>query len=144
METNKIEQDELFNHEFLLKLRTKKLHLICPAKFKDSYCTEYLVGHLGMSVYDVEKYCNAVNQAKDPGCLYPMHTVTLFPIAEGLDLNKCMESVWKAQMDYFKCPEILVVFDKLDKLSSIKLKENFTGLFKKYENINIKVNMHFK
>jgi hypothetical protein len=144
METNKIEQDELFNHEFLLKLRTKKLHLICPAKFKDSYCTEYLVGHLGMSVYDVEKYCNAVNQAKDPGCLYPMHTVTLFPVAEGLDLNKCMESVLKAQTDYFKCPDVLIVFDKQEYLDNEALKKQFDKLFSEYEGSSGKYYMYFE
>jgi hypothetical protein len=144
METNKIKLDELFDHELLLKLRTKKLHLICPAKFKDSYCTEYLVGHLGMSVYDVEKFCNAVNQAKDPGCLYPMHTVTLFPVAEGLDLNKCMESVWKAQMDYFKCPEILVVFDKHDKLDNKSIEKEFEEWFHKHNDLKLSVSKLFK
>jgi len=144
MEIEYIKEEDLFKKALLDELRTKKLHLVCPAKFKDSYCTEYLVGHLGMSVYDVEKFCNAVNQAKDPGCLYPMHTVTLFPVAEGLDINKCLESVLKAQIDYFKCQEILVVFDKHNNLNDIKLKEHFTELFKKNENLKIIVKMYFK
>jgi hypothetical protein len=144
MKIESINEEVIFTEELLFKLRAKKLHLICPAKFKNSFCTEYLVNHLGMSVYEVEKFCDAVNRAKDPGCLYPMQTITLFPIEEGLDLNICLESVWMAQTDYFKCPEILVVFDKHDKLNNQMLQENFTALFKKNENINVVVKMYFK
>jgi len=68
----------------------------------------------------------------------------LFPVAEGLDINKCLESVLKAQTDYFKCQEILVVFDKHNNLNDIKLKEHFTELFKKNENLKIVVKMYFK
>ena len=144
MKIETITEEAIFTEDLLFKLKTKKLHLICPAKFKDSYCTEYLVNYLGMSVYDVERFCNAVNQAKDPGCLYPMHTITLFPVAEGLNFNMCLESVWKAQTDYFKCPEILVAFDKNEKLNNLLLKENFTDLFNKNENIDVVVKMYFK
>jgi len=144
MKIENLKEEDLFKEDLLVKLKTKKSHLICPAKFKDSYCTNYLVGHLGMSVYDVEKFCNAVNREKDPGCLYPMHTVTLFPVVDGLDINKCLESVWKAQMDYFKCPEIVVVFDKHEKLNNKKLKEQFTALFQQKENFNVDVKFFFK
>jgi hypothetical protein len=144
MKIETITEEAIFTEDLLFKLRTKKLHLICPAKFKDSYCTEYLVNHLGMSVYDVERFCNAVNHAKDPGCLYPMHTITLFPVAEGLNFNMCLESVLKAQTDYFKCQEVLVVFDKHINLNNKELKENFTELFKTNENLKIVVKMYFK
>jgi len=144
MEIEYIKEEDLFKKALLDELRTKKLHLVCPAKFKDSYCTEYLVGHLGMSVYDVEKFCNAVNQAKDPGCLYPMHTVTLFPVAEGLDINKCLESVLKAQTDYFKCQDVLIVFDKQEYLDNEALFQRFDKLFSEYEGSSGKYYRYFE
>jgi hypothetical protein len=80
---------------------------------------------LSLSVYDVARFCNTVNANKEAGCLYPAHTVTLFPVAANLDLAKCFEDVWKAHEQYFKTAKWLVVFDKNELLDNAKVRAAF-------------------
>ena len=125
MEKQDLKRDQLFAKDLLHNLKTRKLHLICPAKFKDSLSSDYLVNHLSLSVYDVARFCNTVNANKEAGCLYPAHTVTLFPVAANLDLAKCFEDVWKAHEQYFKTAKWLVVFDKNELLDNAKVRAAF-------------------
>jgi hypothetical protein len=127
-----LKRDQLFTEDLLHDLKTHKIHLICPAKFKDSLCTDYLANHLSLSTYDVARLCNTVNTKREVGCLYPAHTVTLFPVAADLKLPKCFDDVWEAHEQYFKTAKWLLVFDKNDLLDNAKVREAFeNGLARK-------------
>jgi hypothetical protein len=140
---NEIRTEDIFAESRLTRIRTKDVHLVCLAKPKESFCSKCLAGHLGMSVYDIERYCNAVNGKKDPGCLYPLHAVTLFPVALGLDLERCVGEVWKAQTDYFKSPEMLFVFEENEFLDNHSIKSCFINLFQINSASDLVANMYF-
>jgi hypothetical protein len=141
MNSEKIEKGSLFSKEIIDKINSKKMHLVCPAKFKDSYCMEYLVGHLGMSIYDVETFCAAVNGKKEPGCLYPKYTVTLFPTEESNAniLTSVLDTI-KAQEQYFKTSEMLLAFDESSSNYYNEVRLEFDTEFKKLgDEINLKI-----
>jgi hypothetical protein len=102
---------ELFTEELTL-LKMKKIHIVCPALIKASNCLYYLADCLRMNINDVIKLTQKVEQAQEPGCLYPTYTFTIFPThASGANLESCMEETMKAQEHYFKTDTMLFAFD---------------------------------
>ena len=105
--------NELFSEEVILKLKTQKLHVVVLAVAEDSLCAKYLNQYLKMGMHELSRYCDAVNENVDPGCLYPKFTFTLFPTKEHkVDVKKCVIEMMKAQENYFKTPEMLLAFDE--------------------------------
>jgi hypothetical protein len=101
----------LFTDELPL-LKMKKIHVVCPALIKASNCMYYLADCLRMAIPDVIRLIERVEQAKEPGCLYPSYTFTIFPThASGADLRECMNETIKANEDYFKTDSMLFAFD---------------------------------
>jgi hypothetical protein len=99
--------------EDLLLLKTEKIHIVCPALIKASYCMYYLADSMRMNINDVIKLCERVEAAKEPGCLYPRFNFTIFPThASGADLMASMEEVMVAQEQYFKTDKMLFAFDQ--------------------------------
>lgn len=103
----------LFSEKGDLKnLKSKTLHIVCPAINKNSFALNYLAEHLQMNLTDVVRLFDLVNSKKEPGCLYPLYTFTLIPehqTNENLDFY--MEEVMKAQEQYFKTETMLFAFD---------------------------------
>ena len=102
---------ELFTDELPL-LKMKKIHVVCPALIKASNCMYYLADCLRLPIPDIIKLIERVEEAKEPGCLYPSYTFTIFPThASGANLGYCMNETMKANEAYFKTDTMLFAFD---------------------------------
>ena len=112
-----IAQSEITSIANLTALKTSKLHVVCTANMGDSFCNTFLTC-VGETEQSIKGFCNTVNTKYEPGCLFPRHTLTLFPLFRpdrastvDADLRKFIQDVFLAQVKYFKSPVILFCFD---------------------------------
>ena len=130
----KITQLEITSIANLTALKTSKLHVVCTANNEDSFCNTFLTS-VGETDQSIKGFCNTVNSKYEPGCLFPRHTLTLFPLFRPdrantgeADLRKFIQDVFLAQVKYFKSPSILFCFDleswpDMSRVESILLEE---------------------
>jgi len=112
LQVEKYPYDILSETGDIKQLKEKTLHIVCPAISEYSIAIKYLAGHLRMNLKEVIRLINIVNNKKEPGCLYPLYTITLIPEHQlGEDLNFYMEETMKAQEQYFKTETMLFAFD---------------------------------
>ena len=106
--------ENLFSEKGDLKnLKSKNLHIVCPAIKKNSFALNYLAEHIKMKLTDVVRLFDMVNSKKEPGCLYPLYTFTLIPAHQNDEnLDFYMEELMKAQEQYFKTETMLFAMDK--------------------------------
>ncbi len=118
----KISESALYSNEMLLAIKTNKIHIVCPALYKNAICSKLLSVYLNRNVYDVKHFCDAVNSKIEAGCLYPSHSITLIPISETLNVAKCAQDILLANEKYFKTDQIIFAFDSelVDQLGLIR------------------------
>lgn len=146
MEIIEKKQDFLFSEGTILKLKTKEIHIVCPAIFKISHAADLLINHLNVSYSEFNKYCDAVNTNGDPGCLYPKYTITLFPVPlSAKTMEECINEVMKANEQYFKTSEMIIAFDHdYNYNSKEELKQIFKNEIDKYILKNNTTDLHLK
>jgi hypothetical protein len=78
-----------------------------------------LLTKLGESQLNIDRYCDMVNSNYEPGCLFPKHTLTLFPVLRQdkqlsmqQDLRKFFGDTFEAQEKYFKSNKMIFCFDE--------------------------------
>ena len=103
---------KIFTDE-VLGLKSKSTHIVSPAIPNDSYAKKYLVDFMGMPLNQLSRHCLSVENANEPGCLYPDYFFTLFPTySTKVNLDFCLEETMKAQEQYFKTETMVFAFDK--------------------------------
>jgi len=125
---------EITSDANLTALKTSKLHVVCSANSENSFCNTFL-SSVGETAPSIKRFCDTVNTKYEPGCLFPRHTLTLFPLfrsdrasTEELDLRKFIQDVFLAQDKYFKSNAMLFCFDAaswpdMGRVKSILLEE---------------------
>lgn len=99
--------------EILQRLIAAKIHIVCTANIHESSSLNFIAKYLDISPSQLTGFCKLVNQKKDPGCLYPKYTLTLFPEENSdADLSKCVEETLIANETYFQSEEMYYIFDK--------------------------------
>jgi hypothetical protein len=78
-----------------------------------------LLTKLGESQLNIDRYCDMVNSKYEPGCLFPKHTLTLFPVLRQdkqlsmqQDLRKFFGDTFEAQEKYFKSNKMIFCYDE--------------------------------
>jgi hypothetical protein len=101
------------NTEIIKRLIASKVHVVCTANINESSSLNFIAKYLDISPSQLTGFCKLVNEKKDPGCLYPKYTLTLFPEENsGADLSKCVEETLNANETYFQSEEMYYIFDK--------------------------------
>ena len=102
---------------YTAELKSKKVHIIAVGK-TDGICKNLLL-NLGEQDHMINSYCEKVNSKYEPGCLFPKHTFTIFPIFKEerqstmeRDLVKFFGDTFEAQEKYFKCEKMVYLFDQ--------------------------------
>lgn len=110
--------NEITSDDSINLLNSSKLHIICSAK-KVGGLANTLLTKLGESQLNIDRYCDMVNSKYEPGCLFPKHTLTLFPILRQdkqlsmqQDLRKFFGDTFEAQEKYFKSNKMIFCFDE--------------------------------
>lgn len=110
--------NEITSDDSINLLNSSKLHIICSAK-KAKGLANTLLTKLGESQFSIDRYCDMVNSKYEPGCLFPKHTITLFPVLRQdkqltmqQDLRKFFGDTFEAQEKYFKSNEMIFCFDE--------------------------------
>ena len=110
--------NEITSDDSINLLNSSKLHIICSAK-KVGGLTNTLLTKLGESQLNIDRYCDMVNSKYEPGCLFPKHTITLFPVLRQdkqltmqQDLRKFFGDTFEAQEKYFKSNKMIFCFDE--------------------------------
>ena len=110
--------NEITSDDSINLLNSSKLHIICSAK-KVGGLTNTLLIKLGESQLNIDRYCDMVNSKYEPGCLFPKHTITLFPVLRQdkqltmqQDLRKFFGDTFEAQVKYFKSNKMIFCFDE--------------------------------
>lgn len=109
---NRINESELYSNEILSGIKTNKIHIVCPARYKNAIGSTLLSVHLNLTVYDIKHFCDSVNTKIEAGCLYPKHSITLVPINETLNVAQCAQDILVANEKYFKTHQIIFAFDR--------------------------------
>lgn len=110
--------NEITSDDSINLLNSSKLHIICSAK-KVGGLANTLLTKLGESQLNIDRYCDMVNSKYEPGCLFPKHTITLFPVlrqdrqlTKHQDLRKFFGDTFEAQEKYFKSNKMIFCFDE--------------------------------
>ena len=110
--------NEITSDDSINLLNSSKLHIICSAK-KVGGLANTLLTKLGESQLNIDRYCDMVNSKYEPGCLFPKHTLTLFPVLRQdkqltmqQDLRKFFGDTFEAQEKYFKSNKMIFCFDE--------------------------------
>ena len=110
--------NEITSDDSINLLNSSKLHIICSAK-KVGGLANTLLTKLGESQLNIDRYCDMVNSKYEPGCLFPKHTITLFPVLRQdkqltmqQDLRKFFGDTFEAQEKYFKSNKMIFCFDE--------------------------------
>jgi len=110
--------NEITSDDSINLLNSSKLHIICSAK-KVGGLANTLLTKLGESQLNIDRYCDMVNSKYEPGCLFPKHTITLFPVLRQdkqltmqQDLRKFYGDTFEAQEKYFKSNKMIFCFDE--------------------------------
>ena len=110
--------NEITSDDSINLLNSSKLHIICSAK-KVGGLANTLLTKLGESQLNIDRYCDMVNSKYEPGCLFPKHTITLFPVLRQdkhltmqQDLRKFVGDTFEAQEKYFKSNKMIFCFDE--------------------------------
>lgn len=110
--------NEITSDDSINLLNSSKLHIVCSAK-KVGGLANTLLTKLGESQLNIDRYCDMVNSKYEPGCLFPKHTLTLFPILRQdkqlsmqQDLRKFFGDTFEAQEKYFKSNKMIFCFDE--------------------------------
>lgn len=110
--------NEITSDDSINLLNSSKLHIICSAK-KVGGLANTLLTKLGESQLNIDRYCDMVNSKYEPGCLFPKHTITLFPVlrqdrqlTKQQDLRKFFGDTFEAQEKYFKSNKMIFCFDE--------------------------------
>ena len=110
--------NEITSDDSINLLNASKLHIICSAK-KVGGLANTLLTKLGESQLNIDRYCDMVNSKYEPGCLFPKHTITLFPVLRQdkqltmqQDLRKFFGDTFEAQEKYFKSNNMIFCFDE--------------------------------
>jgi hypothetical protein len=110
--------NEITSDDSINLLNSSKLHIICSAK-KVGGLANTLLTKLGESQLNINRYCDMVNSKYEPGCLFPKHTLTLFPVLRQdkqltmqQDLRKFFGDTFEAQEKYFKSNKMIFCFDE--------------------------------
>ena len=110
--------NEITSDDSINLLNSSKLHIICSAK-KVGGLANTLLTKLGESQLNIDRYCDMVNSKYEPGCLFPKHTITLFPVLRQdkqltmqQDLRKFFGDTFEAQEKYFKSNNMIFCFDE--------------------------------
>ena len=110
--------NEITSDDSINLLNSSKLHIICSAK-KVGGLANTLLTKLGESQLNIDRYCDMVNSKYEPGCLFPKHTITLFPVliqdkqlTMQQDLRKFFGDTFEAQEKYFKSNKMIFCFDE--------------------------------
>lgn len=131
---NNIEAIEITSEANLTAFKASKLHVVCTANVKNSFCNTFL-SSVGESAPSIKRFCDTVNTKYEPGCLFPKYSLTLFPLFRAdrastaeVDLRKFIQDVFLAQVKYFKSNAMLFCFDAaswpdMNRVKSILLEE---------------------
>ena len=110
--------NEITSDDSINLLNSSKLHIVCSAK-KVGGLANTLLTKLGESQLNIDRYCDMVNSKYEPGCLFPKHTITLFPVLRQdkqltmqQDLRKFFGDTFEAQEKYFKSNKMIFCFDE--------------------------------
>jgi hypothetical protein len=110
--------NEITSDDSINLLNSSKLHIICSAK-KVGGLANTLLTKLGESQLNIDRYCDMVNSKYEPGCLFPKHTLTLFPVLRQdkqlsmqQDLRKFFGDTFEAQEKYFKSNKMIFCYDE--------------------------------
>ena len=110
--------NEITSDDSINLLNSSKLHIICSAK-KGGGLANTLLTKLGEPQLNIDRYCDMVNSKYEPGCLFPKHTITLFPVLRQdkqltmqQDLRKFFGDTFEAQEKYFKSNKMIFCFDE--------------------------------
>ena len=110
--------NEITSDDSINLLNSSKLHIICSAKKVGGFANTLLT-KLGESQLNIDRYCDMVNSKYEPGCLFPKHTLTLFPVLRQdkqlsmqQDLRKFFGDTFEAQEKYFKSNKMIFCFDE--------------------------------
>ena len=110
--------NEITSDDSINLLNSSKLHIIFSAK-KVGGLANTLLTKLGESQLNIDRYCDMVNSKYEPGCLFPKHTLTLFPVLRQdkqlsmqQDLRKFFGDTFEAQEKYLKSNKMILCFDE--------------------------------